>query len=96
MAGVPLVNRTLLWYLRNNFAILIIGCILAFPVYPWLHAKLAKYIGRCDCTEANDLAARRIVTVSTVLTALGYLALFLLTTAYLVNDSYNPFLYFRF
>ena len=138
MAGVPLVNRTLLWYLRNNFAILIIGCILAFPVYPWLRAKLTKYIERCDCTEANDLAARhpgsagsigrgnqggsiaaerhpgsarsigresqdgsvtvarRIVTVSTVLTALGYLALFLLTTAYLVNDSYNPFLYFRF
>ena len=82
-----------------------------------IRAKLAKYIERCDCTEANDLAARhpssaggigrgsqggsvaaarRIVTVSTVLTALGYLALFLLTTAYLVNDSYNPFLYFRF
>ena len=40
--------------------------------------------------------ARRIVTLSTVLTALGYLVLFLLTTAYLVNDSYNPFLYFRF
>ena len=117
MAGVPLVNSTLLWYLRNNFAILIIGCILAFPVYPWLRAKLAKYIERCDCTEAHDLAARhpssagsigrgsqdgsvtvarRIVTLSTVLTALGYLVLFLLTTAYLVNDSYNPFLYFRF
>ncbi len=117
MAGVPLVNSTLLWYLRNNFAILIVGCILAFPVYPWFRAKLEKYIGRCNCTEAHDLAARhpssagsigrgsqdgsvtaarRIVTVSTVLTALGYLALFLLATAYLVNDSYNPFLYFRF
>ncbi len=96
MAGVPLVNSTLFWYLRNNFAILIVGCILAFPVYPWLRAKLAKYIERCDCTEANDLATRRIVTVSTVLTALGYLALFLLAVAYLVNDSYNPFLYFRF
>ena len=117
MAGVPLVNSTLLWYLRNNFAILIVGCILAFPVYPWLRAKLQKYIERCGCSEANSdtachpgnagnigrgnadgsiAAARRIVTVSTVLTALGYLALFLLATAYLVNDSYNPFLYFRF
>ena len=117
MAGVPLVNSTLLWYLRNNFAILIVGCILAFPVYPWLRAKLQKCIERCGRSEANSAAeshpgsvgsighgnaegsvtaARRIVTVSTVLTALGYLALFLLTTAYLVNDSYNPFLYFRF
>ena len=117
MAGVPLVNSTLLWYLRNNFAILIIGCILAFPVYPWLRAKLEQRIERCGHSEANSAAeshlgnagsigrgnaegsvtvTRRIVTVSTVLTALGYLALFLLTTAYLVNDSYNPFLYFRF
>ena len=117
MSGVPLVNSTLLWYLRNNFAILSIGCILAFPVYPWLRAKLQKYIERCGCSEANSdaeshlrsagsivrgnpdgsvTAARRIVTVSTVLTTLGYLALFLLATAYLVNDSYNPFLYFRF
>ena len=117
LAGVPLVNSTLLWYLRNNFAILIVGCILAFPVYPWLRAKLQKYIERCGCSEANSdterhpgnagnigqgnadgsiAAARRIVTVSTVLIALGYLALFLLATAYLVNDSYNPFLYFRF
>ena len=117
MAGVPLVNSTLLWYLRNNFAILIVGCILAFPVYPWLRAKLEQRIARCDSSEASSAAvshpgsvgsighgnaegsvtaARRIVTVSTVLTALGYLALFLLTTAYLVNDSYNPFLYFRF
>ena len=80
MAGVPLVNRTLLWYLRNNFAILLIGCILSFPIYPWLRAKLQK----------------RIVTLSIVLTAFGYLALFLLATAYLVNDTYNPFLYFRF
>ena len=26
----------------------------------------------------------------------GYVLLFLLTTAFLVNDTYNPFLYFRF
>lgn len=142
MAGVPLVNSTLLWYLRNNFATLIVGCILAFPVYPWLRAKLQKRIDLCagatchaeetafaenhpsdagsivhgnangdvtakshtssaKCidhtnTGGSIVAAHRIVTLSTVLTALGYLVLFLLTTAYLVNDSYNPFLYFRF
>lgn len=80
-AGVPLVNGTLFWYLQNNFVLLLIGCLLAFPIYPWLKTKL-----RARCT----------VTISTVLTTLGYLALFLLTIAYLVNDTYNPFLYFRF
>ena len=54
-----------------------------------------KYNGNTN-TGGSIVAARRIVTLSTVLTALGYLVLFLLTTAYLVNDSYNPFLYFRF
>ncbi|HCS67686.1 MAG TPA: transcriptional regulator [Oribacterium sp.] len=123
MAGVPLVNRTLFWYLRNNFALLLIGCLLAFPIYPWVKAKLQKQLAISishaaesvqPCDDATALAsdsgaveissqrpaaiarARRIVTLSTVLTTLGYLALFLLTVAYLVNDTYNPFLYFRF
>ena len=123
MAGVPLVNRTLFWYLRNNFALLLIGCLLAFPIYPWGKAKLQKQLAISishaaesvqPCDDATALAsdsgaveissqrpaaiarARRIVTLSTVLTTLGYLALFLLTVAYLVNDTYNPFLYFRF
>lgn len=123
MAGVPLVNRTLFWYLRNNFALLLIGCLLAFPIYPWGKAKLQKQLAISishaaesvqPCDDATALASdsgaveissqrpaaiartRRIVTLSTVLTTLGYLALFLLTVAYLVNDTYNPFLYFRF
>lgn len=35
-------------------------------------------------------------TAAGLVTAAGYIMLFLLTTAFLVNDTYNPFLYFRF
>ena len=31
-----------------------------------------------------------------VITSLGYVAIFVLCTASLVTDSFNPFLYFRF
>ena len=48
-----------------------------------------------DETEMSSLgsvggAALRAVSLA------GYVLLFLLTTAFLVNDTYNPFLYFRF
>lgn len=83
VAGNPLFGSELFWYLGNYGAILLIACILAFPVYPWLKAKL-ETLGKTAAT-----------TVS-VISMMGFIALFLLTTAYLVNDTYNPFLYFRF
>lgn len=83
VAGNPLFGSELFWYLGNYGAILLIACILAFPVYPWLKAK-PETLGKTAAT-----------TVS-VISMMGFIALFLLTTAYLVNDTYNPFLYFRF
>ena len=57
--------------------------ILAFPVYPWAKKKL-------------EAAGNGPKTAAGLVTAAGYIMLFLLTTAFLVNDTYNPFLYFRF
>ena len=57
--------------------------ILAFPVYPWFKRQTEK------------LGSRDRMAVS-VLSMAGYVLLFLVTAAFLVNDTYNPFLYFRF
>ena len=83
MAGNPLFDTEVFWYLGNYGVVLIASCILAFPVYPWLKAKIS-----CMGTA--------VTTITSALSMLGYMALFLLATAYLVNDTYNPFLYFRF
>lgn len=83
MAGNPLFGTEVFWYLGNYGVVLIASCILAFPVYPWLKAKIS-----CMGTA--------VTTITSALSMLGYIALFLLATAYLVNDTYNPFLYFRF
>lgn len=83
LAGNPLFGTELLWYLGNYGAVLLAACVLAFPVYPWLKRK------------ALSLNKKGTAVVSAV-SMLGYFALFLLAVAYLVNDTYNPFLYFRF
>ncbi|MBO5278547.1 MAG: MBOAT family protein [Lachnospiraceae bacterium] len=70
------------YYLRSNGVLLLTALVLAMPVYPWLK-QLGQY-GR-----------KRRMLLTVVRTAV-YLALFLLTVAYLVADTYNPFLYFRF
>lgn len=83
LAGNPLFGTEVLWYLGNYGVVLLVACILAFPVYPWLRKKV------------SGLNVTGRLTVS-VVSMVCYLALFLLATAYLVNDTYNPFLYFRF
>ncbi len=82
-AGNAWWGEECLWYLRNDLVLLVIAVVLAFPVYPWLCGKAARLAGRSR-------------TALSCLCAAGYVFLFLLSTAYLVNDSYNPFLYFHF
>lgn len=69
------------YYLGSNGVLILTALVLAMPVYPWLCKKL-------DCGKGRK--------GWTVLRTAGYLGLFLLTVAYLVGNTYNPFLYFRF
>ena len=59
------------------------GVIFAFPVYPRIKMHLQ---------EATSYRRRLMNLAAGLLT----LILFLLVVAGLVQDSYNPFLYFRF
>lgn len=72
-----------LWYLSNYKVVLFACIILSVPVYPRLREKVQM------CGNKGKIA------VTTAALA-GYLLLLLLTVAFLVNDTYNPFLYFRF
>ena len=83
LAGNPLFGTEVLWYLGNYGVILLVACILAFPFYPWLKDRLM-------------VSGNHVRPAASAVSLFGYIALFLLTTACLVNDTYNPFLYFRF
>lgn len=82
-ASNELADPRFVWYLRNYGVLIIIACILACPVYPRL------------CEKAAGLDGKKGRVVSIFIGA-GVMALFLLSTAYMVSDTYNPFLYFRF
>lgn len=80
MNGTSFVNNEAIYYLNNYFIIILIGIILSTP--------LIKNI-------LNRFEKKNTVTTN-VLISVIYLSIFLLSTASLVSDTYNPFLYFRF
>ena len=81
--GNALFGTELIWYVKNYAPLLLTAVLLAFPLYPYLKKK----------AENLPQWGRTVLSLGA---AVGYAGLFILTTAYLVNDTYNPFLYFRF
>ena len=75
-----IVNAEGLYYLKNYFIIIVIGLILSTPVISKLLKKLEK-------KQSN---------IRSILITGIYIGILVLSTASLVSDSYNPFLYFRF
>ena len=81
------VERAVFAYvLQNRFVILCIGLIGSTPLPLWLWTKLQK---RLQSSTVGD----RVVHV---LMGVLVLVLMVLCTAYLIDGSFNPFLYFRF
>lgn len=78
--AVPLINATTLYYFKSYFVILVIGI---FAMTPWVK-QLSQWV------------KTRNRVVYDVLDVVIIIGLFLIVTAYLVDASFNPFLYFRF
>ena len=68
------------YYLKSS---LMLGIIAGIGSTPLVYRKFSELIWREE---------RYMQIVSVVM----YAGIFLISTAYLVNDTYNPFLYFRF
>lgn len=74
------VNGEALYYFNNYIFIIVIGIICSIPLWKKLKEKI-------DSKNSKVLE---------LVTSLGYVAILILSTASLVTDSFNPFLYFRF
>ena len=79
---LPLISKEFLYYLRSYGVILLIGMIGTTPLIKILTGRLAQ----------NSFGKRAV----TILEPIVLIGLMLLNTAYLVDSSFNPFLYFRF
>ncbi len=80
IGGHGFIDSTGLYYLFTNL-ILIIICFIACGPTAW------KKIQKCALKAGK--ARQAVATIA-------YIAIFILSLAYLVNATYNPFLYFRF
>ena len=74
------VDKLSLFILSNNIVILLIGIICSTTLLPNVFKKL-----RCSLKKSNIFI---IISM--------YLIIFILSIFYLVGESFNPFLYFRF
>lgn len=82
--GNVLTDYNTAYYFWQKLDVYILGIVCALPVYPFVKSKV----------ENSD---RRLVKYTyDVVTQLACVCLFALCVVYLVNDTYNPFIYFRF
>jgi len=99
LSGAGFVNRETL-YLLVSYAVMLVILILASTPYPKQWAGML--MNRLEGKKNNDFVAtdkKKVSvgsTVSAVLQLAFVAAVFLISTAYLVDATYNPFLYFRF
>lgn len=78
--GISLYTREALYYGKSFLVLILVAVVLATPAV----------------SMAGRFLYKKFPVLSAVLKIAGLLLLFLLSTAYLVDGSFNPFLYFRF
>lgn len=78
---IPLINNEILFHIRNNIILILISILAATPV--------PKYI-------LNKIKTTKLNKLINILEPITYILLLILTTAFLLDESFNPFLYFRF
>ena len=78
---IPLISNETIYYLKSNLILLIIAVIGSTPL-------ISKIM--------NKLTETKMKKVINVLEPIVYIILLTLSTAFLIDESFNPFLYFRF
>jgi alginate O-acetyltransferase complex protein AlgI len=81
LSDIPLINNEITYQLRNYLVIFIISIIAATPL-------MSIVINKLKNTKLNNII--------NILEPIYYLLLLTLSTAFLIDASFNPFLYFRF
>lgn len=87
LVSLPPVTAETLYYLRSYAVIFIVGILGATPLFRILSTKLRNQ------KEGTDGKAGKF---SALLHTAWLCGIIILVTAYLVDGSFNPFLYFRF
>ena len=83
---IPLLSKESVYYAKSYVVTIFVGIIGCMPVIPWIRNKWMQ----------NREDTDTLVGVTYIVKPILLIVLVLLSTAYLVDGSFNPFLYFRF
>ena len=88
------------WYLLVSYAVMLVILVLASTPYPRQWAMKVMNLLEGKKKAENEAAEKKKIAFGSVVSAVLQLAfvavVFVISTAYLVDATYNPFLYFRF
>ena len=79
--NIPLIDKESLYYFRSNIVLFIIAIISSTPLLKNIIIKLRN---------------TKIKIVIDILEPITYIILLIIVTSFLIDASFNPFLYFRF
>ncbi len=82
LSSIPFSNIETYFYFKEYLVILLFALFFATPIFKTLYKKI-------------DAQLQKIKILS-IVPSLFYLSLFLLCTAFIIDESFHPFLYFRF
>ena len=80
--NLKFINFETIYYLKNYIVIFIIACIASTPLMKKITDKMSKN--------------KKIKIIYSVFETIGYMCLLIICTSFLISDSFNPFIYFRF
>lgn len=78
---LEIINQETIYYLKSNLFLLIISIISATPLLKNIITKIKN---------------TKLKIIINILEPITYIILLTLSTAFLIDESFNPFLYFRF
>lgn len=100
LSGAGFANRETM-YLFVSYGVMLVILILASTPYPkMLAGKVMNRLENGRQETEGEVSAKAKISIGSTVSALLQLAfvavVFIISTAYLVDATYNPFLYFRF
>ena len=82
LGNLKFINFETIYYLKNYIVIFIIAGIASTPLMKIITDKISEN--------------KRIKIIYSVFETIGNISLLIICTSFLISDSFNPFIYFRF
>lgn len=101
LASIPFADEFTLYYLKSYGVLLLVSAVAATPLPVRLYGKIRTRLGgdmrSMEVVEADGaMKPQRQLRLLDVLEICAVAFMVVICTAYIVDSSFNPFLYFRF